>query len=406
MDGFRDEKIENYIYGLPEERIAQFPLKDRSKSKLLVYRNRSASHTTFDKIPDIIPDGSLMVLNNTKVISARIFFRKKSGAKIEVFCLEPAKGKTVEQVFASKQECEWICMVGNAGKWHDEILTKYFADSGSQYVLEAEKTGTDSGNFSIKFRWKPSDITFSEVLNNSGVMPLPPYIKRNAVDNDRKTYQTVYAETEGSVAAPTAGLHFTDDILDGLRKKGIDTLNVTLNVGAGTFKPVKSEKVSGHIMHPEIFTVSIGFLKNFISNDYSHIIPVGTTSVRTLESLYWLGAVKGKLGDGHIKLGQWDPYENNTVKLPSLKESYISIIEHMEKSGKTELRAETSLMIVPGYGYKSADILITNFHLPASSLLLLVAAFIGDDWKNVYNYALKNDFRFLSYGDSSILFKY
>lgn len=395
--------LSDYNYDLPEERIAQFPLAQRDKSKLLVYKDGAISESLFCNVTDYIPRDSFLVFNNTKVINARLFFKKKTGAKIEVFCLEPAGNETVETAFARQDFSEWICLVGNASKWYGEILEKKFGVNGEECLLYAEKLSNDHGRFRIKFTWNRKDLSFSEVIHSAGLIPLPPYIKRMPENNDTDRYQTVYADAEGSVAAPTAGLHFTKEVLSEIERKGINTGNVTLNVGAGTFKPIKAENVLDHEMHFESFTVSREFLQRLYDEAGKKITAVGTTSVRTLESLYWMAALN-KEEEGFV-LKQWEVYETPGGNLPDLKSAIRKLIDYLDNNNEHYINGSTGIMIVPGYRFRVVDILITNFHMPCSSLLLLVSAFAGNSWKKIYEHALNNGFRFLSYGDSSILFK-
>lgn len=399
----REININEYDYILPEERIAQFPLADRSTSKLLIYKNGNISGNIFSNVYDYIEKDSFLILNNTKVINARIFFRKETGAKIEIFCLEPANDKSIEITFAEKDECEWKCMVGNASKWRQEKLRKIFSIEGKSHEVYAEKVFEAKDDFTIKFSWS-GGISFAEVINSIGHTPLPPYIKRYAEETDKRSYQTVYAQTEGSVAAPTAGLHFTKEIFSSLKNKNIEYDFITLNVGAGTFKPMKSKNVNEHIMHWENFSVRKEFLKKILTYTDKTKTAVGTTSVRTLESLYWLGALPEKVFAENFTLEQWEVYEDRN-NLPDAKTAIENLIRYLDINKTETLEGRTSLMIVPGYEFKLTDAIITNFHLPASTLLLLVSAFTGNDWKNIYDYALKNEFRFLSYGDSSILIR-
>jgi S-adenosylmethionine:tRNA ribosyltransferase-isomerase len=405
MTDIKHINIKEYDYFLHEDRIAQFPLKERSKSKLLVYKNGIIKNTVFENIEQYLSDNSFLVFNNTKVINARLIFHKKTGAKIEIFCLEPSYGKLFESAFGSHKECYWNCLVGNASKWTDEILELNFKKDGAECKLYAEKMAEGRENFVIRFSWEPESYTFSEMLHKAGFIPLPPYIKRKPVEGDSETYQTVYARIEGSVAAPTAGLHFTEEILNLLKQHNIRYDYLSLNVGAGTFKPVKSENAAEHKMHFESFTIGKSFLKNLYNNAEFNITAVGTTSVRTLESLYWLGYLTDKIKNKNYSLKQWEVYEYERNKLPGLKTVLENILEHLEKENMNSLTGSTELMIVPGYKFKVTDSLITNFHLPCSTLLLLVSAFTGKDWKKIYDYALENGFRFLSYGDSSIIIK-
>jgi len=399
----KDIKIQDYNYDLPDERIAQFPLPDRSSSKLLIYKGGIISESKFSSICDYISRDAFLIFNNTKVINARLFFKKATGAKIEIFCLEPS-GMGVEKAFVQTDECEWNCLVGNASKWRNEILEKKFLLDGKECKLYAMKTGSTEDSLLIKFKWE-GNYNFSDVMNAAGSTPLPPYIKRFADETDCTRYQTVFAEMEGSVAAPTAGLHFTDDIFSNLISKNILYDFLTLNVGSGTFKPMKSENVFKHKMHKEFFSVPKRFLENFLRSIDKTKVAVGTTSVRTLESLYWLGILPDKIQKDNFVLEQWEVYDYMGRDLPNAKTAAENLLIYMERNKLNIIEGSTSLMIVPDYKFKLTDVIITNFHLPSSTLLLLVSAYLGDDWKRVYEYALKNDFRFLSYGDSSILIR-
>lgn len=394
-------KIKDYSYSLPKNRIAKYPIEKRDESKLLIYQNKLIKDDVFKNITSYLPENHLLVMNNTKVIYARLIFKKITGAKIEIFCLNPFEPSEYNLSFASKKTTTWECIVGNLKKWkHDDLELKFGKEK--EYTLRAKKIETKDHNQIIKFEWN-ANITFSEVLEHIGKIPIPPYLDRDSEETDKQRYQTVYSRVEGSVAAPTAGLHFTDKLLEKLQnKKNINTAEVTLHVGAGTFKPVKSETIDEHEMHSEIFYITIDELKK-IHNNLGKIISVGTTSMRTLESLYFLGINIINKRKNFNEISQWQPYEEKS-NIPA-KEAIGSIIEYLEKHNTDYLKGKTQIMIVPGYDFKITDILITNFHQPQSTLLLLVAAFVGDDWKKIYDYALKNDFRFLSYGDSSLLFK-
>ena len=405
MTDIKHINIKEYDYCLPDDRIAQFPLKERSNSRLLVYRDGEISQTVFEKITSCLPENPFLVFNNTKVINARLLFHKRTGAKIEIFCLEPSYGKPAESAFSSPEESYWNCLVGNASKWTDEILEMNFNKDGAECILYAEKVLEGRDNFIIRFSWKPGNYTFSEILHSTGLVPLPPYIKRKPVEEDSDTYQTVYAKIEGSVAAPTAGLHFNKKILNELKERGINYDYISLNVGAGTFKPVKTENAAEHKMHFESFSVPKSFIQNLYENSGKNITAVGTTSVRTLESMYWLGVLPGKINKGNYSLTQWEVYDYPKNSMPDLKSVLGDILEHLDKKNSGNLHGSTELMIVPGYRFRVTDSLITNFHLPCSTLLLLVSAFTGRDWKKIYDYALGNGFRFLSYGDSSIIIK-
>jgi S-adenosylmethionine:tRNA ribosyltransferase-isomerase len=396
--------IKDYDYELPQFRIAEFPLDERDQSKLLVYKDGQIIDDFFYNLDESIPPGTTLILNNTRVIQARIFFRKPTGGIIEIFCLEPHQ-KTIEQSLASVSKAQWQCLIGGASKWKPgQILKKDLVIDEQIVDLQATYISKNSDSFIIEFSWNTSH-SFGEVLHVAGAIPLPPYIKRNATDKDKERYQTIFGRKEGSVAAPTAALHFTENIFHKLSKKKIDTQYITLHVGAGTFKPVKTETVAEHEMHQEPFTVSIETLKKILST--KHIVAVGTTSLRTLETIYWIGV---KLLNGLIKdewsLSQWEVYglEKSYPDI-STEESLNGLIRWLENNHRTELRCQTSLIIVPGYQFKIPNGLITNFHQPQSTLLLLVSAFIGPDWKTIYKHALDNDYRFLSYGDSSLLWR-
>ncbi len=408
MKNIEDLYISDYNYPLPEHRIAQQPLLERNKSKLLVFKDGNISEDIFENIQNYIPENSMLVLNNTRVIHARLLMKKKTGAKIEIFCLEPAYSRNIEKAFSDQGKSEWMCMVGNASKWHNEILEKEIYIKNNKIILYSRKISTSTGNFIIEFSWTPGNFSFSEILFTAGAVPLPPYIKRAAEEFDEERYQTVFAQVNGSVAAPTAGLHFTPRELNLLKEKNIDTDYITLNVGAGTFKPVKSEKISGHEMHHESFSVSRSFIEKLYTKNCK-LTASGTTVVRTLESLYLVGTDPERFerikdnGEKKLILNQWDAYKD--IANQTLKLAMYNLLEYMDKNKFDTISGETGLLIVPGFDFKLTDIMITNFHLPMSTLLLLVSAFIGDKWKDIYYYALDNDFRFLSYGDSSILFK-
>ncbi len=400
----KDIRIEHFNYSLPDERIAKHPLPLRDSSKLLIYDHGLLNDIPFNEIPSLLSATDTLVLNDTKVIPARIIFRRTTGASIELFCLEPI-GHSHQDAMIQRESSSWKCLVGGAKKWKtDEQLRITLPIEGNEITLTADKISREADFFNIRFSWSDHRLTFSEILQLVGEIPLPPYFNRKAEDEDLIRYQTVFAMAEGSVAAPTAALHFTAPLFDELRKIGVERKLLTLHVGAGTFRPVSSETLEGHNMHSELFSVDIeliGFLKTAMER---RIIAVGTTTMRTLESLYWLG-VKLKEGtnfEGELpSLGQWECYElNNDIDLIS---SIDAILQYCSDKGLREFAASTSIIITPGYKFKVCRGLITNFHMPQSTLLLLVSAFVGEDWKKIYDYALKNDFRFLSYGDSSIL---
>lgn len=390
--------ISDYNYELLDERIAKFPLEKRDSSKLLTYISGTVSTNVFSSLPEILPANSCLVFNNTRVIQARLEFFKSTGSRIEIFCLEPHMPAAYEQSFSCTESCVWKCMVGNLKKWKGEVLCKQVLVGEEQLVLQAERLETSGNTSFIKFSWN-TGCSFSEILDALGELPIPPYLNRKTQESDKTTYQTVYSKIKGSVAAPTAGLHFTPEVISSLHSKGIKTMELTLHVGAGTFQPVKAEEIGGHAMHAEKIEVSREFVENLIEN-LGNIVAVGTTSVRTLESLYYLG-VQLHSGDTKLLVNQWEPYEN-APKL-SAKESLEAILNYMEQSVSNILYATTQIMIVPGYKFNIVNVLITNFHQPKSTLLLLLAAFVGEKWRKLYKYALENDYRFLSYGDSSVL---
>ena len=407
--------IEEYNYPLPDERIAKYPLAQRDQSKLLIYRNGQLSEDRFYRVGEYLPADSLLIYNNTRVIQARLEFHKQSedgtqGARVEIFCLEPLEPHDYQLSLGSTDGCTWKCMIGNAKKWKTGALAlPVVLPSGEEVKLLAEKGAQTGNTFAVNFSWEGASVSFAEILDAVGELPIPPYLNRKTEESDKTTYQTVYSRIKGSVAAPTAGLHFTDDVLDGLRQRGIQTAEVTLHVGAGTFQPVKVADANQHTMHTEIIAVPKTTIQTIIEN-LGHIVAVGTTSMRTLESLYFLGV---QLHDTlhstphtlhhTLSVAQFEPYE--IAHTLSTYEALQAIVEYLEQTGQNTLHAETQIMIKPGYVFHVVDQLITNFHQPKSTLLLLVSAFVGGDWHTIYDYALANDFRFLSYGDSSILFR-
>ncbi len=397
--------IKDYTYELPAEKIAQFPLKERDSSKLLIYNKGKISQDTFRNIAEIIPQNSLLILNDTKVINARLKFQNSSGKEIEIFTLEPAENAELVTALGEKGFANWKCLVGNLKVWKSGKLSSAKTHNGTERSLEAELLAKQAGTFIIRLNWQPEELTFAEVLEIFGEIPLPPYMKRDATPEDQTTYQTVYSEAEGSVAAPTAGLHFTNEVLASLKGHNIKNGFVTLHVGAGTFKPVKTESISEHDMHSESIYIELSLVEEIAANiGTNRIIAVGTTSMRTIESLYWFGVqlLQGRHKGGELNITQWEPYENEPED--PLK-AFQAIIAYMKQTKLNYLYGKTNIIIVPGYDFKIFSGIITNFHQPGSTLLLLIAAFIGSDWKVLYEYALNNDFRFLSYGDSSILLK-
>ena len=393
--------IADYTYELPADRIAQRPLGVRDASRLLLLRDDLITDHIFSDLDKLIPEGSLLVFNDTRVVRARLMFAKPNGVSIEIFCLEPASpSRDLQLAFQQQSECRWICLVGNSKKWKNGALIKSLDEKGG--LLKAErKASLGDGCFEIEFSWTPSSFSFSEILTVAGQVPLPPYIIRDSDDEDVRRYQTVYAQHEGSVAAPTAGLHFTKDLLERLRSRHCREEKVTLHVGLGTFKPLSVDDIREHVMHSESITVKLSTLRNLRDSLEGLVIAVGTTSARTLESLYWLGVKAIRNPGSEInKVYQWDPYETDSSSLPPAKESLDALISYLEKLGLNEFDGSTSLIIVPGYTFRFTNALITNFHMPKSTLLLLIAAFVGDQWKNAYSHALAKGYRFLSYGDA------
>jgi len=401
--------IADYTYSLPEEKIAVFPLTSRDASKLLIYKDSVISQDTYQNIAAYLPENSLLVFNNTKVIPARILFQKPTGGVIEIFCLEPYEDiNEYSTVMNRKERVRWKCMIGGVSKWKEGLLIKKFGNHQSAAELGVRLIEKLSDAYVVEFEWQPAQLSFAEVIVQIGNIPLPPYIKRKPEEADKERYQTIYAAFDGSVAAPTAGLHFTDQVFTSLKEKNIKTNFVTLHVGAGTFKPVKSGIMNDHEMHAEWINVSKSTIKKLIENIGNSIIAVGTTSLRTMETLYWMG-VKTILNPGskmeELVIHQWDVYEEPMVSRNfSAMEALESLLLWMDQNNTESIIAKTQILIAPGYGFKIAKAIITNFHQPQSTLLLLVAAAIGNDWKKIYDYALKNNFRFLSYGDGSLLF--
>ena len=397
--------ITDYNYELPDERIAKFPLKERDHSKLLIYRHGEVSEDVFYHLPALLPQGALMVFNNTKVIQARMHFRKDTGALIEVFLLEPFAPADYEQMFQTTGHCSWLCIVGNMKKWKSGVLSRTFDVKGTPLTLSVERKGEKGTSQMIDFTWDADNISFAEILDAVGELPIPPYLNRKTEESDKTTYQTVYSKIKGSVAAPTAGLHFTPKVLADLDASGIDREEVTLHVGAGTFKPVKSNTIGEHEMHTEYICVHRQTLEKLLKHGAS-AIAVGTTSVRTLESLYYIGLklhANPSLDEAELHVMQWEPYNVNKDAEISAAEALQCVLDFLDRNGLTTLHSSTQIIIAPGYEYKIVKMLVTNFHQPQSTLLLLVSAFLHGDWKKVYNYALAHDFRFLSYGDSSLL---
>ena len=395
-------RIEDYHYPLPEERIAKYPLPERDASKLLVYRDGSVTERVFREIPDVLPSGALMVFNDTKVVPARLHFQRPTGAHIEIFCLEPVLPNEYNLAFSAVEKCVWKCVIGNAKRWKEDVLTLFNPTCEPQTEalgLEARLQSRDGQTGLVEFSWKDGS-PFSRVLDLCGAVPIPPYLNRETETVDRERYQTLYARIRGSVAAPTAGLHFTDAVLERIRQKGIATETVCLHVGAGTFLPVKSSNVADHPMHREPFVVRKSLIERLL--DGQPVIAVGTTSVRTLESLYYVGISILETGRPQ-DVSQWCPYER--AYAPTTAESLQAIWKYLDENRLEELSVGTRIIIVPGFRFRIVNMLVTNFHQPESTLILLVSAFTGGDWRSIYDYALSHGFRFLSYGDSSLLFR-
>lgn len=393
--------IEDYNYGLEDSRIAKYPLPERDASKLLHYKGGEVSHTVFRNLPELLPENAIMVFNETKVVPARLHFRRQTGAHIEIFCLEPVEPSEYNLAFASTSETTWRCVIGNAKKWKDDVLCLYNPHEDADIAamdLRARLIGREGQTGEVRFTWKDSS-PFSRVLEMAGTVPIPPYLNRESEAIDTQRYQTLYARIRGSVAAPTAGLHFTDRVFEGIREKGIDIEKVCLHVGAGTFLPVKSSLVSEHPMHREPFAVSRELLVK-LRDKNAPLVAVGTTSVRTLESLYYVGV--SCIEEGAPRdVDQWAPYTREYTY--STSEALQAIIDWLDKEGLSEISVGTRIIIVPGFKFRIVDLLVTNFHQPESTLILLVSAFVNGDWRTIYDYALGNGFRFLSYGDSSLL---
>lgn len=398
-----DIRIEDYNYPLPDERIAKYPLAERDSSKLLRYIDGKIDEFVFRQIPELLPSDAVMVFNDTKVVPARLHFVRPTGARIEIFCLQPVKPEEYNISFAATSSCSWKCVIGNAKKWKGDILDLYNPEKTpeiAEMAMKARLVSREGETGIVEFSWSGGN-PFSRVLEICGTIPIPPYLNRESEAIDSERYQTLYAKFRGSVAAPTAGLHFTQAVLDAIRSKGIDIETVCLHVGAGTFLPVKNSEVAKHPMHREPFVVTLDFLKDLRSSGKS-VIAVGTTSVRTLESLYYIGVSCIETG-APADVDQWAPYTREYEW--STEESLDAIIAYMEKNSLDKISAGTRIIIVPGFRFRIVDMLVTNFHQPESTLILLVSAFVGGDWKTIYDYALSHDFRFLSYGDSSLLYR-
>lgn len=397
--------ISDFDYDLPDQRVAKYPLDQRDRSKLLLWKKGSIEDRRFTDLPGLLPPRSKLIFNNTRVIRARLHFRKTSGALIELFVLDPHEPADYAQSFQQTNTCTWKCMVGNLKKWKEGPLFLSIQIKEKELLLKAEKTGKTGNSQLIRFSWNHEEFTFSEVLDAAGKLPIPPYLHRETEDIDLTRYQTVFSKIEGSVAAPTAGLHFTDEVLELLSKNEITTAELTLHVGAGTFQPVKSETIGLHEMHTEHMVIDKSLIEELIGHK-NQLIAVGTTSVRTLESLYWMGSKVLKQPDlsiAGLAVTQWEPYHTSTAI--SRHEALEALLAYLSRQNARQLYSATSIIIVPGYTFRMIDGMITNFHQPQSTLLLLISAFIGDEWKKVYQHALENNYRFLSYGDSNLYMK-
>lgn len=402
MTNPKDIRIEEYDYPLPDEKIARHPLAVRDECKLLMSRNGVISEHIFKDLPSLLPTPATLVYNNTRVINARLRFTKASGGKIEIFCLEPVSPADYATNFSSTERCTWKCFVGNSKRWKEGRLAMQLNINGKNVTLEAERLNKDDSGSIVELSWNDSSFTFADIISSAGEIPIPPYLNRDTEESDSRDYQTVFSRIDGSVAAPTAGLHFTPGLLEEIDRRGITRREVTLHVGAGTFQPVKAENIGGHDMHSEFIAVSRDTIAALAATT-APIIAVGTTSVRTLESLYHIAAlIKAGSWDGEVP--QWLPYDETMPEL-SRKEAFEILVAYLDSLGETTLYASTRIIIAPGYTYRIVDGMITNFHQPCSTLLLLVSAFIGDSWTEVYDYALNHNFRFLSYGDACLFLK-
>ena len=397
--------IADYDYLLPDERIAKYPLPQRDVSKLLIYKHGEIIEDSFNHLSDYLPMKSLMVFNNTRVIQARLLFRKATGAQIEIFCLEPIAPTDYALNFQQTKQCSWVCMIGNLKKWKEGILQQTVRINNDSIVFSAERKTTNGDTHLITFSWDHPSYTFADILDVAGQLPIPPYLHRETEQSDLQTYQTVYSKIKGSVAAPTAGLHFTPEVLAALKANDIGLEEITLHVGAGTFKPVQTATIGEHTMHTEYFAVHRHTIQRLLEN-LGQIVAVGTTSVRTLESLYYMGAMLDENPNAtaeELVVRQWIPYEMKKDPISSA-DSILHILNYMDRKHLDKLVSATQIMIVPGYTFRMIQGMITNFHQPQSTLLLLVSAFVNGNWKAIYDYAMEHDFRFLSYGDSSLLF--
>lgn len=407
MDQFQNISTQDYTYTLPVEHIATYALPDRDQSRLLIWNNGEITDELFYHLPDYLPSDSMLVFNNTRVIRARLFFRKRTGAKIEIFCLEPLDPIEYTQSFSQTERCSWKCIIGNLKKWKDEVLVQTLEIEGKLVCFRAEKIKELINNsFEIQFTWDSPLFTFADLIEISGNIPIPPYLNRESEEIDLTSYQTVYSKIKGSVAAPTAGLHFTESVFEELKRKNICCEEVTLHVGAGTFQPVKSKTIGGHDMHSEHFIVSSDLIDHLATFE-GKIVAVGTTSVRTLESLYFIGCkliANPLINPLHLGVDQWEPYNKTRINY-SCHESFEALSAWMRDHHLSELNSSTQIIILPGYNFRVISGMVTNFHQPQSTLLLLIAAFLGNDWKRIYEHALSEKYRFLSYGDSNLYLK-
>lgn len=395
--------IDEYDYALPDDRIAKYPLPKRDSSKLLFYQQGKIHESVFSNIADFVPENTLLVYNNTRVIQARMLFHKITGAQIEIFCLEPDSPADYAQSLGSVHSCIWKCMIGNLKKWKEGALVKKISIANEECELKATLVSTEGNTHKVHFEWNNNEIHFADILENAGELPIPPYLHRKTEESDLTNYQTVYSKIKGSVAAPTAGLHFTNEVFESLKNNNVQFEEVTLHVGAGTFQPVKTRDIAEHHMHTEVISVQRKTIEKLIAN-YGQIVAVGTTSVRTLESLYYIGVqLKEGRGEDALRVSQWTPY--NIEQEYDTCEILNEILKYLDRMQTDTLHADTQIMIRPGYKFRVINGMITNFHQPKSTLLLLVSAFVDGNWKSIYDYAMSHDFRFLSYGDSSLLLK-
>lgn len=401
MDIFKRFNLDDFNYNLPAELIAKYPLADRGAARLIIFKNKELKEDIFNHIDHYLNNNQILVLNNTKVIPARIIFQKETGAYIEIFCEHPYDPADYYSIFQTKEKCIWKCLIGNIRKWKTNFIQKIIKIDNKEIKFEARKLQKIDNYWLIEFRWNDSNYTFHDIIENAGKIPIPPYIKRDTEEVDKIYYQTIYSKYEGSVASPTAGLHFTDKIIEKILNKGLNIAELTLHVGSGTFKPIKSDNLLEHEMHEETFIITDDLIRKLLKE--KEIVAVGTTTVRCLESLPFVAEhLINKKNKSQIKITQWEPYQNQN-KL-SRKETLDIILKYMEENNITKLQANTQLFIIPGFQFTFTDALVTNFHQPKSTLLLLVSAFIDGEWKRIYNYALENRFRFLSYGDGMLLF--